>query len=45
MVAGAEPSISKPSGQVFNLYQGETPASRTINAIKIPFTAMAEGGY
>ena len=44
MVARAESSISRPSEHLLNMLQGETPASRTINAIHFSYIAMAEGG-
>ena len=44
MVVRVESSISKPSEQLLSVLQGETPASRTINAIKFSYIAMEEGG-
>ena len=42
-VARVELSISKLSEQLLNLLQGETPASRTSNAMKHSHIAIAEG--
>ena len=45
MVARAKSSIGRFSEQLLQMLQGATPASRTIEAIKISCTTMVESGY